>query len=79
MEFLVDFQVNVPDGAPEREVKDRERAEASAAARLVDEGHLVRVWTRRVAGGEMSLASCRARFSGVAAQRHAEHRLRSRG
>jgi muconolactone D-isomerase len=55
MEFLVDFQVNVPDGAPEAEVKDRERAEASAAARLVDEGHLVRVWTRRVARGESSI------------------------
>lgn len=55
MEFLVDFQVNVPGGAPEREVKDRERAEASAAARLVDEGHLVRVWTRPVAGGESSI------------------------
>ena len=52
MEFLVEFQVNVPDGTPEPEVKDRERAEASAAAQLVDEGHLVRVWTRRVAGGE---------------------------
>ncbi len=38
MEFLVDFQVNVPDGTPEPEVKDRERAEASAAARLVDDG-----------------------------------------
>ena len=55
MEFLVEFQVNVPDGTPEPEVKDRERAEASAAAQLVDEGHLVRVWTRRVAGGESSI------------------------
>jgi muconolactone D-isomerase len=52
MEFLVDFQVNVPDGTPESEVKDRERAEASAAARLVDDGHLLRVWKRPVAGGE---------------------------
>jgi muconolactone delta-isomerase len=55
MEFLVDFQVNVPDGAPEGEVKDRERAEASAAARLVDEGNLLRVWTRPVPGGESSI------------------------
>jgi hypothetical protein len=31
------------------------------------------------AGAGLRLASCRARFSGVAAQRHAEHRLRSRG
>jgi muconolactone delta-isomerase len=34
------------------EVKDRERAEASAAAKLVDEGHLVRLWKRPVAPGE---------------------------
>jgi muconolactone D-isomerase len=52
MEFLVDFQVNIPDRTPESEVNNRERAEASAAARMVDEGHLVRVWTRRVARGE---------------------------
>jgi muconolactone delta-isomerase len=52
MEFLVDFQVNVPDGTPESEVKDRERAEASAAARLVHDGHLVRVWNLPVAVGE---------------------------
>jgi muconolactone delta-isomerase len=70
MEFLVDFQVNVPDGAPEFEVKDRERAEASAAARLVDEGHLVRVWTRRVAGGESRIlglyrANCEAELEAL--------------
>jgi len=55
MEFLVDFQVNIPDGTPESEVKDRERAEASAAARLVDDGHLVRVWKRPVADGESKI------------------------
>jgi muconolactone delta-isomerase len=52
VEFLVDFHVNVPDRTLESEVKDRERAEASAAARLVEEGHLVRVWNLPVAGGE---------------------------
>jgi muconolactone delta-isomerase len=52
MEFLVDFQVNVPEGTPESVVEARERAEASAAARLVDDGHLVRVWKRPVADGE---------------------------
>jgi muconolactone D-isomerase len=45
MEFLVEFDVNVPDGTPESELKDREGAEASAARRLAEEGHLVRVWT----------------------------------
>ena len=52
MEFLVGFQVNVPDGTPESEVKDRENAEAAAAAQLVDRGHLVRLWKPHVAPGE---------------------------
>jgi muconolactone D-isomerase len=52
MEFLVEFDVNVPDGAPASEVEARERAEASAAARLVDEGHLLRLWKPPAAPGE---------------------------
>ena len=48
MEFLVEFEVNVPDGTPESEIRDRELAEASAAAKLVDEGHLVRLWNLTV-------------------------------
>ena len=55
MEFLVEFEVNVPDGTPESEVKDRENAEASAAAKLVDEGHLVRLWKRPVGPGETAI------------------------
>jgi muconolactone delta-isomerase len=55
MEFLVEFEVNIPDGTPESEVKDRENAEASAAAKLVDAGHLVRVWKRPVAPGETKI------------------------
>jgi hypothetical protein len=34
MEFLVEFEVIVPDATPESEVEARERAEASAAAEL---------------------------------------------
>ena len=44
MEFLVEFEINVPGGTPESEVRDRENAEATAAAQLAREGHLVRVW-----------------------------------
>jgi muconolactone delta-isomerase len=44
MEFLVEFDVNIPVDAPASEVNGRERAEASAADKLVDEGHLVRLW-----------------------------------
>jgi muconolactone delta-isomerase len=46
MEFLVEFEVEVPRGTPTSEVEERTRAEASAAARLVDEGHLLRLWRR---------------------------------
>lgn len=46
MEFLVEFEVEVPDGTPEREVERRTAAEASAAARLAEEGHLLRLWNR---------------------------------
>ena len=52
MDFLVEFEINVPDGTPESEVENREHAEASVAAKLVDEGHLLRVWKRPVAPGE---------------------------
>jgi muconolactone delta-isomerase len=52
VEFLVEFEVHIPDGTPHSEVEDREHAEAAAAAKLVDEGHLVRVWTAHVAPGE---------------------------
>jgi muconolactone delta-isomerase len=51
VEFLVEFEIEVPDGTPESEVSDREQAEAVAAARLVEEGHLVRVWKRHVPNG----------------------------
>jgi len=55
MEFLVEFKVNVPDGTARSEVEDRERAEAAAAAQLVGEGHLLRVWKRSPALGESTI------------------------
>jgi len=51
MEYLVEFEVDVPAGTPETEVEDRERAEAAAATKLADEGHLVRVWKRPLSTG----------------------------
>jgi muconolactone delta-isomerase len=55
MEFLVEFQINVPDGTPDAEVKDRQRAEASATAKLADQGHLLRVWKRPAAAGDTTV------------------------
>ena len=57
MEFLVDFEINVPERTPEAEVMDRQKAEAVAAAKLADEGHLVRVWKRPLPTGETSVLS----------------------
>jgi muconolactone delta-isomerase len=44
MEFLVEFEINVPGGTAEIEVDQREQAEAAAAGALVEQGHLLRVW-----------------------------------
>jgi muconolactone D-isomerase len=52
VEFLVEFEVNPPEGAPESEVVEREEAEAAAAGVLVEEGHLVRVWRLTAPDGE---------------------------
>jgi muconolactone delta-isomerase len=48
MEFLVQFELDIPDGVAESEVEDRGRAEAAAAETLADEGHLVRLWQASV-------------------------------
>src|SRR5436190_18731396 len=50
MEFLVEFQVEVPAGTPDAEVEQRQRAESAAAAKLAEDGHLVRLWRRPVVG-----------------------------
>jgi muconolactone delta-isomerase len=52
MEFLVEFDVEVPDGTSETEVERRKRAEAVAAAGLAAEGHLLRLWRPTAAAGD---------------------------
>lgn len=52
MEFLVEFNVRIPEGTPDAEVRDREQSEAAAAANLVHRGHLVRLWKPPAALGE---------------------------
>jgi muconolactone D-isomerase len=44
MEFLVEFKVDVPADTPDEEVQRRQRAESAAAAKLAEDGHLVRLW-----------------------------------
>jgi muconolactone D-isomerase len=55
MEFMVEFEVEVPAGTPHAEVEQRQRAESAAAARLAEDGHLVRLW-RRPLGGDGTTA-----------------------
>jgi muconolactone D-isomerase len=49
MEFLVEFEIEVPAGTPRAEVDQRYRAE-SAAGKLAKNGHLVRLWRRPLVG-----------------------------
>ena len=50
MEFLVEFELEIPPGTPRAEVEQRQRAESAAAAKLAEDGHLVRLWRRPLAG-----------------------------
>jgi muconolactone D-isomerase len=52
MEFLVEFDLRVPEGAQEAEVNERVRAEAEASAELGRQGHLVRLWRPPLEPGE---------------------------
>jgi muconolactone delta-isomerase len=44
MEFLTDFTVTVPDGAPAAVVEEATAAEGKRARELAAEGHLIRLW-----------------------------------
>jgi muconolactone D-isomerase len=50
MEFLVEFELEVPADTPHEEVERRTRAESAAAAKLAEDGHLVRLWRRPLVG-----------------------------
>jgi muconolactone D-isomerase len=52
VEFLVGFDLRIPDGAPRAEVDERVSAEAAASAELARQGHLVRLWRPPAAPGE---------------------------
>ena len=52
MEFLVEFDIHVPEGTPEAEIEQRASAEEAAAVELARDGHLVRLWKPPVRAGE---------------------------
>jgi muconolactone D-isomerase len=55
MEFLVEFEIEVPADTSHEEIQQRQRAESAAAAKLAEDGHLVRLW-RVSAGGDGATA-----------------------
>jgi muconolactone delta-isomerase len=50
MEFLVEFEFEVPAGTPDEQVEQHQRAESPAAAKLAENGHLIRLWRRPLLG-----------------------------
>jgi len=54
VEFLVEFDVEVPDGTSDTEVARRKREEAVAAAGLAADGHLLRLWRPTAAAGDLT-------------------------
>jgi muconolactone delta-isomerase len=52
VEFLVEFDVDVPDETPRAELEELESNEAAAAAKLATEGHLLRLWRPGTPDGE---------------------------
>jgi len=57
MEFLVEFEVEVPAGTPDAEAEQHQRAESAAAAKLVEDGHLTRLWRRPLAGDGLLMSA----------------------
>ena len=81
MEFLVEFEVEVPAGTPDTEVEQHQRAESAATAELAEDGHLVRLWRRPLIGdGTTAIGPCRAdseaAFDGLLAALPLADRLR---
>lgn len=70
MEFLVEFEITVPRGTAGTEVERRESAETAAAAALVEQGRLLRVWKIVARNGQGSVlglyrADSRAELDGL--------------
>jgi muconolactone delta-isomerase len=70
MEFLVSFELDLPDGVAESKVENRQRAEAAAAEKLADQGHLVRLWRASLESGRSTVlglyrAGSRAELDGL--------------
>ncbi len=65
MEFLVELEVEVPTGTPPEEVDRRLRAESDAAAKLAEDGHLVRLWRTGATAIGLYRANSEAELDGL--------------
>jgi len=50
MEFVVQHEGDDPAATADAEVEQHQRAESAAAAKLAEDGHLVRLWRRPLLG-----------------------------
>ena len=44
MDYLVEFTITIPDGAPPAEIEQRQADETTRVAELAQQGHALRVW-----------------------------------
>jgi muconolactone D-isomerase len=65
MEFLVEFEVEVPAGTPPEEIERRQRAESTAAAKLAEDGHLIRLWRTGATATGLYRANSKAELDGL--------------
>ncbi len=55
MEFLVKFELDIPNNVPDSDIKERERAESIEADALADQGRLVRLWRVSTGSGPTTI------------------------
>jgi muconolactone D-isomerase len=67
IEFLVEFEIEVPAGTPHEEIERRQRAESTAAATLAEDGHLVRLWRTGATAIGLYRADSEAELDGLLA------------
>jgi muconolactone D-isomerase len=67
MEFLVEFEIDVPAGTSPEEIERRQRAESTAAGKLAEDGHLVRLWRTGATAIGLYRADSKAELDGLLA------------
>ena len=55
MEFLVQFELDIPDGVADAEVEEPREGQSCPRVTLADQGHLVRLWQASVGTGRTTV------------------------